>query len=639
MLLLLAFFHVVSARFLHVPDEAINEIAYTLQLVDENAAGPNDAIFYYQDHINKGSNAQYRFIPCISKSYQKKPTVLALLHLMEEFEPQIGRREIESPRKLKRIDNFMTEIIKTKVMNVTYQFLKKLNCSETDSMETFKQWLKKLWFTTFPRRKRTVDSSAFEHVFIGELEGKKVKGLHNWIRFAYLESKGKLDYIGFISERQDSVATISFKWSNVTKPVGGMLLGSSPEFDMAIFTLCYLFRPGGKPCRFYYKGCEVTVVSYYIQRNGKNFMSTAYPKAGDICLTPKTHLLHDYRIPQAEADVKKENDTVPIYGNCSMLHKKMQFLRMKIIPVVKHLKNVQMKNYFWFHILWLLFKSTSAEVSKVSDEELINIINDLQSVDVNRAALKDVTFNYQFHVSVGKPPPERFITFISQSYKKKPTVAAFLDLMNTFNPEIGSEEKPSAEQRKKVRTFINRVMQTNVMNHTFVFLKHIAKTMKSFKKWMYNLWFDSYSRKNGPPDSSAFEHVFMGELENQEVHGLHNWIRLAYLESIGALKYSGFVIQRKDSTASIRFKWNGKTKHTGTVLLGSSPELDMAIYTICYIVRPKNQDCKFFYKGCEVKVKAYEIYRHGRRHLSSTFPTPGEVCSLHSNKNNPRRSE
>ncbi|XP_003376255.1 placental protein 11 [Trichinella spiralis] len=62
---------------------------------------------------------------------------------------------------------------------------------------------------------------------------------------------------------------------------------------------------------------------------------------------------------------------------------------------------------------------------------------------------------------------------------------------------------------------------------------------------MHNLWFDSYSRKNGPPDSSAFEHVFMGELENQEVHGLHNWIRLAYLESIGALKYSGFVIQRK----------------------------------------------------------------------------------------------
>ncbi|KRY92128.1 Poly(U)-specific endoribonuclease -like protein [Trichinella pseudospiralis] len=582
MLLLLVFFHVVSARFLHVPDETINEIAYTLQLVDENAAGPNDAIFYYQDHIKQGHNAQYRFIPCISKSYQKKPTVLALLHLMEEFEPQIGRQEVESPRKFKRIDNFMREVMKTKVMNMTYQFLKKLNYAETDSMETFKQWLEKLWFTTFPRRKRIVDSSAFEHVFIGELEGKKVKGLHNWIRFAYLESKGKLDYIGYINERQDSVATISFKWSNVTKPVGGMLLGSSPEFDMAIFTLCYLFRPGGKPCRFYYRGCEVTVVSYYIQRNGKNFMSTAYPKAGDICLTPKTHLIHDYRIPQAEADAKKKNDTVPIYGNCS-------------------------------------------------------------SVDVNRAALKDATFNYQFHVSVGKPPPERFITFISQSYKKKPTVAAFLDLMNTFNPEIGSAEKPSAEQRKKVRTFINRVMQTNVMNHTFVFLKNIglpeAKTMKSFKKWMHSLWFDSYSRKKGPPDSSAFEHVFMGEIENQEVHGLHNWIRLAYLEFTGALKYSGFVIQRKDSTASIRFKWNGKTKHTGTVLLGSSPELDMAIYTICYIVRPKNQDCKFFYKGCEVKVKAYEIYRHGRRHLSSTFPTPGEVGQFNPPQGHPPEPE
>ena len=52
--------------------------------------------------------------------------------------------------------------------------------------------------------------------------------------------------------------------------------------------------------------------------------------------------------------------------------------------------------------------------------------------------------------------------------------------------------------------------------------------MNEFLSEVHKLWFDLYSR-HGRNDSSGFEHVFVGEIKNDEVTGLHNWIQI-YLE-------------------------------------------------------------------------------------------------------------
>ena len=45
--------------------------------------------------------------------------------------------------------------------------------------------------------RRIEDSSAFEHVFVGEeRRGKTSLGLHNWIDYYYQQENGKIDYIG-----------------------------------------------------------------------------------------------------------------------------------------------------------------------------------------------------------------------------------------------------------------------------------------------------------------------------------------------------------------------------------------------------------------------------------------------------------
>ena len=47
----------------------------------------------------------------------------------------------------------------------------------------------------------------------------------------------------------------------------------------------------------------------------------------------------------------------------------------------------------------------------------------------------------------------------------------------------------------------------------------------AFKKMMYQAWFSFY-RRGEESDSCGFEHVFVGEVDDGHVKGLHNWIQV-----------------------------------------------------------------------------------------------------------------
>ncbi|OON19557.1 hypothetical protein X801_04575, partial [Opisthorchis viverrini] len=88
------------------------------------------------------------------------------------------------------------------------------------------------------------DSSAFEHVFVGEKKGSEVSGFHNWIQFLRLESSGVLDYQGYFAKQcgdPPRIVTLAFRMKDgSTKPRGSMFLGTSPEFEMALYTVIFL---------------------------------------------------------------------------------------------------------------------------------------------------------------------------------------------------------------------------------------------------------------------------------------------------------------------------------------------------------------------------------------------------------------
>lgn len=50
-----------------------------------------------------------------------------------------------------------------------------------------------------------------------------------------------------------------------------------------------------------------------------------------------------------------------------------------------------------------------------------------------------------------------------------------------------------------------------------------------------------YSRESGRKGSTGFEHVFLAEIRNKTVLGLHNWVYFGEQESMGNLDYKGFI--------------------------------------------------------------------------------------------------
>lgn len=52
----------------------------------------------------------------------------------------------------------------------------------------------------------SLDSSGFEHVFVGETKaGTEIVGFHNWIQFYLQEKNGNLDYKGYKAKNHDLV--------------------------------------------------------------------------------------------------------------------------------------------------------------------------------------------------------------------------------------------------------------------------------------------------------------------------------------------------------------------------------------------------------------------------------------------------
>lgn len=68
----------------------------------------------------------------------------------------------------------------------------------------------------------------------------------------------------------------NFKWDGVFKPVTSMFVGTSPEFELALFTVCYFVRPGAQ-CPAVIAGKSVPIQTHYMSRQGRRYVATAYP--------------------------------------------------------------------------------------------------------------------------------------------------------------------------------------------------------------------------------------------------------------------------------------------------------------------------------------------------------------------------
>ncbi|XP_065670123.1 uridylate-specific endoribonuclease B isoform X2 [Hydra vulgaris] len=207
----------------------------------------------------------------------EKPTFKAFIKLLDNYCKNIGENELITNTELFEKEEFLRLILESETMKEVYKFLK-LKGKVGNSLNDFRQRLDELWFKPYYRKASTKieDSSGFEHVFVGEIDAasQKVSGFHSWIQMYLEEKKNDLNYLGYLKQGNSSSILMSrFKWHNSVKSLGSMFIGTSPEYEIAVYTAIFLMEYSD--FRFMINGTPVKVTCFGINR-GKS-IGTCYP--------------------------------------------------------------------------------------------------------------------------------------------------------------------------------------------------------------------------------------------------------------------------------------------------------------------------------------------------------------------------
>jgi len=142
-----------------------------------------------------------------------------------------------------------------------------------------------------------------------------------------------------------------------------------------------------------------------------------------------------------------------------------------------------------------------------------------------------------------------------------PSIEKLILLYNNYFVEASQNEVYSGQERIEENNLLDVMLTTPVMqfarsflvrkgafptvktasNWNLVFAGLIGKDPKEFKDLLRQLWFYMYSRGGGKIGSSGFEHIFLAEIKNNQVSGLHNWVYFNEEETQGRANYLGYM--------------------------------------------------------------------------------------------------
>lgn len=107
-----------------------------------------------------------------------------------------------------------------------------------------------------------------------------------------------------------------------------------------------------------------------------------------------------------------------------------------------------------------------------------------------------------------------------------------------------TNEHVTPNERREENEFLDAIMATSVMRYAMQFLQNkglVTPDPKTHRDLMKTIWFNMYSRGGGRIGSSAFEHIFLAEIKNNTVTGLHNWVYFYEQEKAGKIDYKGYM--------------------------------------------------------------------------------------------------
>ncbi|XP_044746659.1 poly(U)-specific endoribonuclease homolog [Coccinella septempunctata] len=268
-----------------------------------------------------------------------------------------------------------------------------------------------------------------------------------------------------------------------------------------------------------------------------------------------------------------------------------------------------------------------SEVPSVTDNELREFSEKLLLKDNNNAA-RYVKINYQGRTTSRSKNDEAPLPLLSISREAYsiPTISKLLPLYDNYIVQSNVNEDYTNQEKQEENALLRAILNTDVMRETRKFLMDrgaITGNEREFEKLLYEMWFNLYPRAKNKLGSSGFEHVFLGELKKGDVSGLHNWLYFEREESSRRANYLGYLkkIDLGDKGAIIKFNFDfhGVNKPVGSMFIGTSPELEMALYSTCFILRA-DRVCPLKLGGKRLVIRTYTLAYNGKKLIGSAFP-------------------
>ncbi|KAI9216518.1 Endoribonuclease XendoU [Blastocladiella britannica] len=262
-----------------------------------------------------------------------------------------------------------------------------------------------------------------------------------------------------------------------------------------------------------------------------------------------------------------------------------------------------------------------------------DVVDELWRVDRNRLSHPK---HYTLDIQQGKSMHQQgdvahkplFASVDKPAFMAIPTFAAFYALLDNYVDETGVAEHVSQDEARENRVFIDAVVETECSR---VVLDHVNREgwwkggKREWAAFLLDLWFSLYSRESRN-DSSAFEHVFVGEIRNGQVIGFHNWITIFIAERKKVLDYQGYIWPRRRHASQpsndgnllkLQFLYKGKTKPLSTCMIGVSPEFELMLYTLAYLSGRDKLPCYIDESECEIVV--HKMFKAGKSHIGSSY--------------------
>ncbi|TXG51265.1 hypothetical protein EZV62_023789 [Acer yangbiense] len=250
----------------------------------------------------------------------------------------------------------------------------------------------------------------------------------------------------------------------------------------------------------------------------------------------------------------------------------------------------------------------SWEPSEGELADLSQACNRLWELDLNRLVPgKD----YEIDCGEGKKIYQKedmaqgsLFSWLNEDIFRKPTYSRFCSLLDNYNPNSGSKEVVTSEEKQEQVAFIEEISRTAPIKYLHQYLSSkgiVSGNNQDFKRMMTSLWFDLYGRGGTAGSSSAFEHVFVGEIKQhgeQEISGFHNWLQP----------------DSETQLLTVQFEWNGILKSVSSTLVGVSPEFEIALYTLCFFMGREDNHIQLGPYPVNIK-----CYRFGEK-IGSVFP-------------------